>query len=77
MSVGRDVRIVGGRGDVVSEAEAIIAVLEVHVQETLICSVERDASFSHGCHGVVVAHVWGQNHDSRVEQVRPSNVRGS
>lgn len=65
-----------GRSDVVGEAEAIVAVLEVHVQETLIGSIKRDAPFGHSRHGIVVAHVWCQDHDTGVEQVRPSDVGG-
>lgn len=76
MSVGRDIRIVSGRSDVVGETEAIVAVFEVHVEETLICSIKRDAPLSHSRHSIVVAHVWCQNHHTRVEQVRPSDIGG-
>lgn len=75
VSVGRDIRIVSRWRDVISEAEAIVVVLEVHVQKTLVRPVERDASFSHSCHGIVVTHIWRQNHHSGVEQVRPSDIR--
>lgn len=65
------------RCDVVREAQAIVVVFEVHVQQTLICTVEGDAPFRHGHHGVVITHVWGQGHDSSVEKVGPTNVRSS
>lgn len=56
-----------GGCDVVSEVQAIVVVLEVHVQQTLVCAVEGDAPLRHGHHGVIVTHVRGQGHDSSVE----------
>lgn len=67
VSVGWDVRIVGGGCDVVSEVQAIVVVLEVHVQQTLICSVERNAPLRHRRHRVIVAHIRGENHHSSIE----------
>lgn len=74
--VCRDVRVVGRRRDVVSEAEAVVAVLEVHIQETLVCSIKRYSPLSHGYHGIVVSQVWSQDHNSSVEEIRPSDIGG-
>ncbi len=74
MLEGGHVLVVGRRRDVVGEAEAVEVGLEVHVQEPLVGTVERDASLGHGHHGIIVAHVRGQNHETRVEQVWPANV---
>jgi hypothetical protein len=75
--VRRDILVVGGWCDVVSEAQAVVRVLEVHVQETLVGTIEWDAAVGHGHHGIIVAHVWCQDHDAGVEQVGPPDVRGS
>lgn len=72
--VGGHVLVVGGWSDVVSEAQAVVMVTKVHVDEALVGAVKGDAPLSHGHHGVVVAHVGGEDHDSRVEKVGPSNV---
>lgn len=63
-----------GGCDIVSEAQAVVVFLEVHVQQTLVSSVEGDTPLRHGHHGVVVSHVRGQGHDSSVEEVGPTNV---
>lgn len=75
--VGWDVLVVSRRRDVVCEGKPVVVVLEVHIQQALICAVERDAAFGHGHHGVVVAHVRGEHHDARVEEVRPADIRRS
>jgi len=72
--VGGHVLVVSRGRDVVGEAEAVVVVLEVHIQEALVGTVERDAALGHGHHGVIVAHVRGQNHEARVEEVGPTNV---
>lgn len=77
VAVRGDVLVVGRRGDVVGKRDAVVRMPEVHVDETLICAVKRDSSLCHSHHRIVVTHVWSQNHDTRVEQVRPSYVRGS
>jgi hypothetical protein len=74
VTIGRNVLVVRRRSDVVCKAQAIEAVLEVHVEQSLISTVERDASFSHGHQGIVVTHVWRQDHDARIEDVGPANV---
>ena len=71
-----EILVVGGRGDVVGETQAVVAVLEMHIQETLVGSVERDSPLGHGHHGVVVAHVRRQGHDTRVEEVGPPDIGG-
>lgn len=76
VSIGGNVLIVGRRSHVIGEAYAVVAVLEVHVQQALVSAVERDATLGHGHQGVVLAHIGRQDHDSGVEEVRPANVRG-
>lgn len=76
VAVRRDVLVVGRRGDVVGERDAVVRMPEVHVDKTLICAVKRDSPLCHSHHRIVVTHVWSQDHDARVEQVRPSYVRG-
>lgn len=74
--IGRHVLVVSRGRHVVREAQAVEAVLEVHVQQALISTVKRDAPFGHGHQGVVVTHVGREDHDSRVEDVRPPHVWG-
>jgi hypothetical protein len=45
--VGWYVLIVGGRCNIVAEAEAVVAVLEVHIQEALVGTIEGYSSLSH------------------------------
>lgn len=66
----------GGRGDVVGKGQAVDRVFKVHVQQALVGAVKGDAALRHGEQGVVVAHVGREDHDARVENVGPSNVRG-
>ena len=72
--VGRNVLVVGGGSDIVGEAQAVVSVPEVHVQETLIGTVERDSPLGHSQQGVIITHVGGQNHDTGVEEVRPADI---
>lgn len=72
--VGRDVLVVGGGRDIVGEAEAVIGIPEMHVQETLIGTVKRNSPLGHGQHGVVITHVGRQDHDTSVEQIGPTDI---
>lgn len=72
--VGRDVLVVSGGRDIVGEAEAVIGIPEMHVQETLIGTVERNSPLGHSQHGVVITHVGRQDHDTSVEQVGPTDI---
>lgn len=72
--IGRNILVVGGGRDIVGEAQAVVSVPEVHVQETLIGSVERDSPLGHSQQGVVITHVGRQNHDTSVEQVGPADI---
>lgn len=76
VAIGGNVLVVAGGRDVVGETESVIVVLEVHVQQALVCAVKRNTPLCHGHQGIVVAQVWGQGHDSRVEEIGPSDVRG-
>lgn len=76
VSVGRDVLVVGRGGDIVREADAVVAVAEVHVEQALVSAIEGDAPLGHGHESVVVAEVRGEDHDTSVEDVGPANVRG-
>ena len=49
----------------------------MHIQQTLISTVEANASLSKGEKGIVVAHVGVQDHHATVEAVRPANIRDS
>lgn len=49
-------------------------VLEVHVQQALVCAVKRDAALRHGEQSIVVSEIGCQHHDASVEKVWPSNV---
>lgn len=74
VAVGREVLVVGRGGDVVGKGQAVEVVLEVDVEETLVGAVKGDASLGHGHHGVVVAVVGRQGHDTGVEDVGPANI---
>ena len=71
-----DVLVVGGWSDVVSEADAVVLVAEMHVDETLVGTIKGDTPLSHCNHGIEITHVGRQNHDTRVEEIWPSNVGG-
>jgi len=76
VQIGRHILVVSRGGDVVSEGKTVPRVLEVHVQQTLIGTIEGDAPLGHSHHGIIVAHVRGENHDTGVEDVRPADIRG-
>jgi hypothetical protein len=75
--VCRHILVVGGGRNIVSEAQTMIILTKVHVEQTLIRTIKGDAPLGHGHHGIEVAHVGCQEHDTCVEQVGPSNVRRS
>lgn len=77
VSVGREVLVVRGRSDIVGEGQTVEVVLEVDVEETLVGAVKGDTPLGHGDHGVVIAVVGRQRHDTRVEEVWPTNIGGS
>lgn len=60
--------------DVVREADAVIGVGEVHVDQALIGTIEGDVPLGHGQHGVEIIHVGRQDHDAGVEQIGPANI---
>lgn len=74
VSVGRDVLVMGGWCDVVGEAQAMVLLAKVHVDQTLIGTVKRDAPLSHSHHGIEVSHVGIQNHYTSVEQIWPADI---
>ena len=67
VALGGEVLVVGGGGDVVSKADAVVGIPEMHVDQTLISTVEGDASLSHSGHSIEIAHVGFQGHDTGVE----------
>jgi hypothetical protein len=77
VSVGREVLVVCGRGDVVGERQAVEVVLEVDVEETLIGTIERDAPLGQSDQSVVITGVGRQRHDTSVEEIWPTNIGGS
>lgn len=76
MLVRGDILVVGRGGDVVGEADAVVAGAEVHVEQALVGAVEGLASVGHGAQAVVLGEVGRQDHDARVEDVGPPDVRG-
>lgn len=77
MTVGGEILVVGGGSNVIGKADAVVVVLEVLVDETLIGSIEGYPPLCQGRHGLKVTQIRGQRHDARVEQVRPSYIRSS
>ncbi len=77
MAIGRYVLVMSRRSNIVAKTDTIIVVAKMSVNKALIRAVKRYAPLGHGHHGIIVAHVRGQNHDTRVEQIRPSDVWGS
>lgn len=72
--VSRNVLVMSRRSNIVRKAQAMEAVLEVHVQQALVSAVERDAPLSHSQHGVVIAHIGCKDHDASVEDIGPADV---
>lgn len=74
VSVRRHVLVMRRGCDIVGEADAVVRILEVHVEETLVGTIERNASLCH-CHKrIVVSHVGAQNHYTSIEKIRPSDI---
>lgn len=55
VTVGRNILVVTGWGNIVGEAQAVVVVLEVHVDQTLVSSVERGVLFCHLDHSFIIA----------------------
>lgn len=77
MTICRYVLIMSRGSDIVGEAYTVIVVAKMGIYEALVGSIERYSPLGHGHHGIIVAHVRGQNHNARVEQIGPSDVGGS
>jgi hypothetical protein len=71
-----DVLVVGGGSHVISEAEPVVVVAEMHIDQALVGAIEGNAPLCHCHHGVVFAHAGRQDHDTRVEEIGPANVGG-
>lgn len=76
VAVGGEVLVVCRGGDVVGKGQTVEVVLEVGVEETLVGTVEGDAPLGQASHGVVIAVVGRQGHDTGVEDVGPTDIRG-
>lgn len=74
MSVRRYVLIISTRSAIISEAEPM-PVAKMHVEQSLVSSIEADASFCESLECVVVLHIRTKNHEPTVEAVRPSYIR--
>lgn len=74
MAICRYVLVMSRRGYIVGEANAIVVVSKMHVDKALVGPVKRDPPLGHGHHGIIVSYVRSQNHDARVEKIRPSDV---
>lgn len=77
VSVGRHILVVSGRSNIVGEAQSVIMATKVHVDQALIGAVKGDAPLGHGYHGIEITHVGCQDHNTRVEEIGPSNIRRS
>lgn len=73
MLEGRDILVVPAWCAVVGEAQSL-PLPEMHVQETLICAIEANASLRKCKKRVVVLQVRPEDHNARIETVGPSNV---
>lgn len=73
MPVSRYVLIIAAGRTIVGEAQPI-PVLEVHVQETLICAIKAYAPLCQRQQCIVVTHVRRQGKYTTVEAIRPSNI---
>lgn len=67
VSIRWDVLVVGRWCDVVGEAQAMVLLAIMHIDETLIGTVKRYSPLSHSHHGVEVTHIGLQNHYTSVE----------
>ena len=67
--------IVGTWRHIVRETDSVVGVFEVHVEQSLVGAIKRDAALCHSMKCPVVAHVWLQHHETRIEKVRPSDIR--
>lgn len=74
MFVRWQVLVMRRRCNVVCKAQAIIRVLEVHVEKALISTIKGYAASCHGRKRIVIAHVGSENHQTRIEEVWPSNI---
>ena len=72
--IRRNILVVRTGRDVVRETQAIEAILEVHIQQSLVCTVKRDTSLRHGMQRPVIAHVGSEHHEPGVEDVWPANI---
>jgi hypothetical protein len=47
----------------------------MHVQKALIRTIKGNTPLGHGHHGIVLAQVRRQDHDTGIEEVGPSDIR--
>lgn len=73
--IRRNILIMRARRDVIRETQAIEAVLEVHIQQSLIGSIKRDPALRHCIQRPVIPHVRSKHHQPGVEDIRPPNIR--
>lgn len=71
--IGRHILIVSTGRAIIREAQSL-PIPEVHVQQSLICSIEAVSSLCQSQQSIVFAHVGFQRKDTAVEAIRPSNV---
>lgn len=74
MLVSWDILVVSAWRNIVGEADSVVGVLEVHVEQSLVGTIKRDATLCHGMKCPVVAHVWLQHHKTGVEEVWPADI---
>lgn len=73
--IRRYILIMRARGDIIRETQAIEAILEVHIQQSLIRTIKRDSALRHSVERPVITHVGSKHHQSGVEDIRPPNIR--
>ena len=74
MSIGWNVLVVCTRSAIVRETQSF-PFSEMHVQQSLIRSVETDSSICEGKEAVIVAQIRFQREEPAVEAIGPTHVR--
>ena len=74
VSIRRNILIMRAGRDIVRETQAIEAILEVHIQQSLVRAIKRDSSLRHGVQRPVITHVGSEHHEPGVEDVWPPNI---
>lgn len=74
MPEGGQVLVVSRGRNIVREAQTIERVLEMHVQQALICTIKRYTPLCHCVQSKIITHIWTQYHQTGIEDIRPSYI---